>query len=178
MQPNGDRDVSQGTTPPTPEEIARLEGSAAEGRRRGIRRTIAIALSIAASVGVVGAFSGCGDELSKAELAEMTRLTERLRVLCDRDGPLDPGGRRALAAPAAQIVERMMDLTKQAPDQEWVTDPEADSGGRTTPGDHLDYVGSDILGTSPDGKAEPCSSFLSGRVMQFLIGIDHQLIGF
>jgi hypothetical protein len=72
----------------------------------------------------------------------------------------------------------MMVLTEQAPDQVWVTDPEADSGGGTTPGDHLDYVGSDLLGGSPDGKAEPCSSFLAGRVMQFLIGIDHQLIGF
>jgi hypothetical protein len=30
MQPNGDRDVSLGTTRPTPEEMARLEGSAAE----------------------------------------------------------------------------------------------------------------------------------------------------
>lgn len=115
-----------------------------------------------------GLLAGCGEDLNRNELAEYDALTERLRDLCDREGPLE--GRET--PPALRMVMRMMELTKQAPDQRWVIDAEAGSDGATTPALRLLSV-QEILGDSEDGRKPACNPFLAGRVEQFLVDMDY-----
>ena len=78
--------------------------------------------------------TACGDDdLSGPELAEIDRLTERLRRLCERDAPLDFGRE---TAPALRTLNRMMNLVK-LPHQRWVVDPDDHDTATTTPASRM-----------------------------------------
>ena len=112
--------------------------------------------------------TACGERLSANELAEFDRLTASLRSLCARQAPLE----RSETPPAHRMVMRMMELTRQAPDQRWVVDADDHDTGTTTPAGRLQYVG-EILGVAANRNGPPCNEFLAGRVEQFLVDIDY-----
>jgi hypothetical protein len=105
--------------------------------------------------------------LSQRELGEIDRLTNRVRVICQRDAPLLGSDN----APALRIVKRLMQLVRQSPDQRWVVDPDDYDTGTTTPARRMQYVG-EIFGFATNRGDPLCSRYLAGRIDQFLAELE------
>jgi len=111
---------------------------------------------------ITGPMACGGDDLSQRELAEIERLTDRVRAVCKRDAPLVGSE----AAPSLRIVKRLMQLVRRSPNQLWVVDPEDRDTGTTTPAEHMQYV-SEIF-RFPTNPGNPrCSSYVAARIDRF-----------
>ena len=151
----------------------RHTGVAASGARRLRRMHFSPTKWLAAAIVALTLSTGltaCGnDDLSGPELAEIDRLTERLRRLCERDAPLEFGSE---TAPALRTLNRMMNLVEKSPHQRWVIDPNDHDTGTTTPASRMQYV-SEIFGVAAEPGDPICSRYLQGRVEQFLDDIGY-----
>jgi hypothetical protein len=116
---------------------------------------------------ITGLIACGGNGLSKRQLGEIARLTNRVRAVCQRDAPLVGSE----AAPALRMVQRLMQLVRRSPNQRWVVDPEDHDTGTTTPAEQMHYV-SEIFGFATNRGDPLCSPYLAGRVDQFLAELD------
>jgi hypothetical protein len=116
---------------------------------------------------IIGPMACGGDGLSQRELAEIGRLTDRVRAVCKRNAPLVGSE----TAPSLQTVKRLMHLVRQSPNQRWVVDPEDHDTGTTTPVERMRYV-SEIFGVATNRGDPLCSPYLAGRIDQFLAELE------
>jgi hypothetical protein len=132
-----------------------------------MQRRKCIAAGFVALALITGLMACGGNGLSQRELGEIDRLTNRVRAICQRDAPLVGSE----AAPALRMVERLMQLVRQSPNQRWVVDPEDHDTGTTTPAGRMQYVG-EIFGFATNRGDPLCSPYLAGRIDQFLAELD------